>query len=311
MTKAKIAVLMGGRSNERDVSLESGKAVSVCLENLGYQVTPIDVGDGRELVAGLAGVDKVFNALHGRFGEDGCIQGMLELLSIPYTHSGVLASALAMDKFAAQKVFEHHGLLCPEVKRMRRCELGKQTPFDDDDYVVKPVQGGSSVGVFVIRKEEGKDTLKQALNAGDDNDVVLVQRCIHGRELSVGMMGDKALGVIEITTERGFYDYRAKYEEGGSRHCMPADIPQDVYEHLLTASRRAHRCLGCRSVSRVDWRLAEDGKAYLLEVNTQPGMTQVSLLPEMATHEGIDFTELVSWIVTHACLDKDYQEVST
>ncbi|MBC6445100.1 MAG: D-alanine--D-alanine ligase [Alphaproteobacteria bacterium GM202ARS2] len=301
----KIAVLMGGRSVEREVSMASGQAVSACLKSLGYQVVAIDAVDVRAWMPQLAGVDKVFNALHGRFGEDGCIQGMLELLAIPYTHSGVLASALAMDKYAAQQVFEHHGLLCPEMKRIKRCQLGTSKPFDDDAYVVKPVQGGSSVGVYVIQNDTD---VQQAIDDGDDNDVVLVQRCIHGRELSVAIMGDKALGIIEIITERGFYDYQAKYDEGGSRHVI-ADIPHAVSEHLLRASLHAHRCLGCRSVSRVDWRLAEDGLAYLLEVNSQPGMTKVSLLPEIAAHKGIDFTELVSWIVDNACLDEQDQEV--
>ena len=296
-----VAVLMGGWSAEREVSLVSGACVSEALKNAGYQVTTIDVQRdvGILLTRLFPRPDCVFNALHGRYGEDGCIQGLLNILEIPYTHSGVLASALAMDKPMAKDLFATAGLPLAEHKVVRREDVvaGDVLPRP---YVIKPVNEGSSVGVHIVRPG---DNLQPLVDAGwTYGSRVMVERFIEGRELTVTVMGDRALAVTEITSHRGFYDYQAKYAKGGSVHQIPAKIDAGIETRALEIALAAHRSLGCRGVSRSDLRF--DGRdLYLLEVNTQPGMTPTSLVPEQAAHVGISFQELVSWMVEQAEYD--------
>jgi D-alanine-D-alanine ligase len=305
MTK-RVAVLMGGWSSEREVSLVSGKAVTDALNQAGYVATAIDVG--RDLGALLRALeprpDVVFNALHGRYGEDGCIQGVLEILSIPYTHSGVVASALAMDKPMAKRLFVEAGLPCAEHLIARRDEVLAHDVMPRP-YVIKPPNEGSSVGVHIVR--EG--TNMSPLEAGEwrYGDVVMVEKYIPGREITVAVMGDRALGATEIRPRAGFYDYRAKYTEGRADHIVPAPIHRKAYDAALEYGLAAHQTLGCRGVSRTDMRYddteGEPGRLYILEVNTQPGMTPLSLVPEIAAHVGIGFTELVVWMVENAACD--------
>lgn len=301
----KIAVLKGGWSPEREVSLNSGAAAAGALREAGYDVYEIDAD--RELAARLAEAqpDAVFNALHGQWGEDGCVQGLLEVMGLPYTHSGVLASSLAMDKQRAKAVFEDAGIPSPEGKIVSRTEAAAGTVMKAP-YVIKPNAQGSSVGVFIIREGENRppeELTSKEWSLGDD---VLVERFIPGRELTVAVMGDRALCVTEITTALAFYDYEAKYAAGGSDHVLPASLPTDVTERCLDLSLRAHQALGCRGLSRADFRYddkAEGEQLYCLEVNTQPGLTATSLAPEQAAHLGISFSELCAWMVEDAsCL---------
>jgi D-alanine-D-alanine ligase len=301
-----VAVLMGGWSSEREVSLRSGRACAEALQGQGYRVTRIDVG--RDIATVLQTLKPVaaLNMLHGRPGEDGTIQGVLETLGIPYTHSGVLASAAAMQKELAKTILRTAGIPVPEGMVMSRFEAGKSHPMPRP-YVVKPVAEGSSVGVFIVT--DAHEHPPQELFRGDwtFGDDVMVERFIPGKELTCAVMGDKALGVIEIVPTVKFYDYEAKYAPGGSKHLLPAPIPPDVYEEARRLSVAAHRALGCRGVSRADFRYDEDagiGGLYCLEVNTQPGMTETSLVPEMAAYAGISFGELVAWMVEDASLDR-------
>ena len=304
----RIVVLMGGFSAEREVSLHSGAAAAGALEKAGYAVATIDVRrDLRTLIAGLemAKPAVVFNALHGRFGEDGSIQGVLDILKLPYTHSGLLASALAMDKPAARKIFASVGIPVAEGRVVHKDEVlaGDVLPRP---YVLKPLNEGSSVGVHIIQPGDNGNPL-----GAEDwpfGDFVLAERFIPGRELTVAVMGDRALGVTEITSDRGFYDYTAKYAPGGSRHVLPAQIPADIYAEAQRLAVLAHQTLGCRGVSRTDLRYddtqpGQPGKLVVLEVNTQPGMTATSLVPEQAAHAGISFPELVTWMVENAQCD--------
>jgi D-alanine-D-alanine ligase len=297
-----VVVLMGGWSSEREVSLVSGAAVADALRAAGYQVTAIDVQRdvGALLTRLFPRPDAVFNALHGRYGEDGCVQGLLDILDIPYTHSGLLASALAMHKPTAQHLFADAGIAVAEHRIVSREQVigGDVMPRP---YVIKPLNEGSSVGVRIVR--EGDNLTIVGEGDWPYGDEVMVERFIEGRELTVAVMGDRALAVTEITTDRGFYDYDAKYVAGGSRHVIPAEIEPGVYDEALRQSVLAHRTLGCRGVSRADFRY--DGKTlYMLEVNTQPGMTPTSLVPEQAAYAGISFQELVSWMVDNAECDR-------
>ncbi|MBT3916971.1 MAG: D-alanine--D-alanine ligase [Rhodospirillaceae bacterium] len=294
-----VAVLMGGWSAEREVSLVSGAAVSNGLTEAGYRVTSIDVQ--RDVGALLTRLypkpDAVFNALHGRYGEDGCVQGLLNILDIPYTHSGVLASALAMDKPVAKSIFEAVGIKVAEHKIVSREELvaGVMEP----PFVVKPYNEGSSVGVHIVMEGDNYQPAEEEWSFGRS---VMVEKFVPGRELTVSVMGERPLAVTEITTGHGFYDYDAKYADGGSEHQIPAEIPKDVYEEAMRISVLAHKCLGCRGVSRADIRY-DGSDLYLLEINTQPGMTPTSLVPEQAAHANISFNELVSWLVENAATD--------
>lgn len=296
-----VAVLMGGASAERAVSLVSGAAVANGLAEAGYRVSTIDPGgDVAAMIAALTPApDAVFNALHGRYGEDGCVQGILNMLRIPYTHSGLLASALAMHKAMAKQLFADAGIACAEHRIVSAAELAKGDVLPRP-YVLKPLNEGSSVGVRIVRPGDPVPTAADDWAAGAE---VMVERFIPGRELTVAVMGDRALAVTEIATDRGFYDYDAKYAAGGSTHVIPAQVPAKVYDQALALAVAAHQALGCRGVSRADFRLDGD-RLFILEVNTQPGMTPTSLLPEQAAHAGISFKDLVSWIVEQAEYDR-------
>lgn len=296
-TSARIAVVKGGRSAEREVSLVSGRECAAALRQEGYEVVEIDAGP--ELARDLATEkpDVVFNALHGRWGEDGCAQGLFEWLGLSYTHSGVLASALAMDKPRAKQAFQAAGLPVATGLIAARGEVCRDHPMDPP-YVVKPVNEGSSVGVYLVHTAANGP----AQLSPDMPDEVMVEAFVPGRELTVTVLGDRALAVTDILAE-GWYDYHAKYSPGGSRHVVPADLPRAITDACLDYALRAHRALGCRGVSRTDFRWDEsrgrDG-LYLLETNTQPGMTPTSLAPEQAAHCGIGFGALVRWMVEDA-----------
>ena len=296
-TAARIAVLMGGRSAEREVSLVSGAECAAALRMEGFDVVEIDAGPDlvRDLQA--AGAEVAFNALHGRWGEDGCVQGILEWMQLPYTHSGVLASALAMDKTRAKQVLAAAGLPVPRGKLVAR-EAARAAHPMPPPYVVKPNDEGSSVGVYIVAAGANGP----AHVAEDMAQMVLVEEYVAGRELTTTVMGERALAVTDIISE-GWYDYHAKYAPGGSRHVVPADIPAEIEAACLDYALRAHDALGCRGVSRTDFRWDESRGLeglYLLEVNTQPGMTPTSLAPEQAAHCGVGFGALVRWMVEDA-----------
>jgi D-alanine-D-alanine ligase len=303
----RVVVLMGGFSTEREVSLNSGAACAAALERAGYAVATIDVRrDMHTLVAGLDAIRPwaVFNALHGRYGEDGSIQGLLDIMKLRYTHSGMLASALAMDKPMAKKIFASVGIPVAEGRIVHKNEVmaGDVLPRP---YVLKPLNEGSSVGVHIVQAGDNGVPLAEDWPYGD---LVMAERFIPGRELTVAVMGDKALGVIEITSDRGFYDYTAKYAPGGSRHLIPAPLPPEDYAKAMDLAVRAHQALGCRGVSRADLRYddtrpGQPAEMVMLEVNTQPGMTSTSLVPDLAAHAGISMEELVSWMVENAQCD--------
>ena len=302
----RVAVLMGGWSSEREVSLVSGRGCADALASVGYDVQRIDVTrDLDALVAALVPrPDVVFNALHGTGGEDGTIQGVLECLRLPYTHSGVLASAVAMHKPTANAVFAAAGLPVPGGKVLSREALAAGDPLPRP-FVVKPPSEGSSVGVRIVRVNDNSWAEEARRWAYPD---ALAEPFIPGRELTVAVMGERALGVLEIRPNNTtMYDYTAKYAPGGSTHIMPAPIHPRAYDEALDISLRAHRALGCRGVSRADLRYddtrGEPGRLVLLEVNTQPGMTPTSLVPDIAKHAGIDFAALVRWMVENAACD--------
>ncbi len=297
----RVAVLLGGRSAEREVSLVSGDACAKGLERKGWTVGRIDplAEDWIEQLRAFA-PDCVFNALHGLWGEDGRIQGVLEYLGLPYTHSGVLASALAMDKSRAKTVLEAAGLRTPEGFLMASAEIARAHPMEPP-YVVKPNAEGSSVGVFIVR-EGANSPLTQLADANWPHPEMLVERFIPGRELTVAVMDGRALTVTEITTALEFYDFEAKYSAGGSQHILPAPIPEDVAKAAMDQALAAHHAMGCRGLTRTDFRWTGDGALglWLLEINTQPGMTPTSLAPEQAAHCGIAFDDLVNWMAEEA-----------
>ena len=291
-----VAVLLGGPSAEREVSLSSGGQCAQALREAGFAVTELDAGP--DLAARLAELkpDVAFNALHGRWGEDGCVQGLLEWLGIPYTHSGVLASALAMDKQRAKEIFSAAGLPVVESRIVPReeVEAGHVLP---PPYVVKPNNEGSSVGVYIVREGSNAPRLARTMPA-----TVMVEAYAAGRELTTAVLGDRALTVTDIITD-GWYDYDAKYAPGGSRHEVPAQVPREIFDACLDYALRAHRALGCRGLSRTDFRWDESrglGGLIVLELNTQPGMTPTSLAPEQAGAVGIPFPELCRQLVEDA-----------
>lgn len=303
-----VAVLMGGWSAEREVSLRSGAACAAALAGEGFRVTQIDVG--RDIAAVLAELkpDVAFNALHGRVGEDGTLQGILEVLRIPYTHSGVLASALAMQKDRAKVIMAAAGVPVAKGVTVTRAEAlsGHMLP---PPYVVKPVNEGSSVGVIVVKEDRSHPPQELAREDWPHGDMVLVESYVAGRELTCAVMGDKALDIIEIKPAAGtFYDYESKYAKGGSIHILPAEIKPNIYRQVQELSLTAHRALGCRGVSRADFRWDDrpdgTGELVCLEVNTQPGMTETSLVPEIAAYAGFSFGELVRWMVEDASCDR-------
>jgi len=301
-----VAVLMGGWSAEREISLRSGKACADALERSGYQVSRVDVD--REVAATLRArkPEVALNVLHGRPGEDGTLQGLLEVLGIPYSPSGVLASALAMKKDIAKSVLKSAGVPVPGGMVAARKEAAKRHLLPPP-YVIKPVAEGSSVGVFIVREDHKHPPQELTRTDWAFGDQILVEPYIPGKELTCAVMGEQALGVIEIVPTVKFYDYEAKYAPGGSKHLLPAPIAADVYREVQRLSLAAHRALGCRGVTRSDFRF-DDGLGakglFCLEVNTQPGMTETSLVPELAAHAGISFEALVKWMVEDASLDR-------
>jgi D-alanine-D-alanine ligase len=302
-----VAVLMGGWSAEREISLRSGAACADALTRLGHQVSRIDVT--RDIAAVLTDLkpELALNVLHGRPGEDGTVQGMLEILGIPYTHSGVLASALAMQKDVAKALFRAAGIPVPEGMVVSRFEAGRQHMLPPP-YVVKPIAEGSSKGVFIVTPEHAHPPQELYREDWAYGDRVIVEKYIAGKELTCAVMGEEALGVIEIVPAGRFYDYEAKYAPGGSKHLLPAPVSSFVYQQARRLALGAHRALGCRGVSRADFlyddRIEGTGGLVCLEVNTQPGMTETSLVPELAAHAGISFDELVKWMVEDASLNR-------
>jgi len=298
---------MGGWSAEREVSLRSGKACADAAEKAGYRVSRVDVD--REIAARLRALkpDVALNVLHGRPGEDGTLQGLLEILAIPYSHSGVLASALAIQKDIAKTVLKAAGIPVPGGRLVARAEAAKVHALPKP-YVIKPVAEGSSVGVFIVSEDQTHPPQELTRPDWSFGETLLAEPFIAGKELTCGVMGDKALGVIEVVHMLKFYDYEAKYAPGGSKHLLPAPIAPDAYKEVQRLSVAAHQALGCRGVTRADFRY-DDSKPgieglFCLEVNTQPGMTETSLVPDMATHAGIAFEELVRWMIEDASLDR-------
>jgi D-alanine-D-alanine ligase len=299
--KKHVALILGGLSAEREVSLSSGNAVYKALVELGFHVTKIDMG--RDIAVKLAEIkpDIVYNSLHGTYGEDGCLQGLLEIMAIPYTHSGVMASAIAMDKKQAKHIFEAVGIACADGFEATREDIlnGRIEEKISRPYVIKPVAEGSSVGVHVIQEGSNKIITETELGR---NSRFLVEKFIPGKELSVAVMDSGALGVIELRPMDGFYDYTNKYTDGKTLHIMPAEIPKNIYAQAMHNAYLAHKTLGCRGISRSDFRYDDkgDGKIYMLELNTHPGFTPLSLVPEIAGYKGISFKEMVEYLVNGA-----------
>ena len=303
-----VAVLMGGWSAEREVSLRSGAACAKALEGEGFRVSLIDVDRAIAETLTRLKPDVAFNALHGRVGEDGTLQGILEVLRIPYTHSGVLASALAMQKDKAKLVMAAAGVPVAHGITVSRFEAAKRHVLPPP-YVLKPVNEGSSVGVIIVKKDRTHPPQELGRADWPHGDLILAETFVAGRELTCAMMGDQALGVIDVLSNVGdFYDYDAKYAKGGSTHILPANLKENIYQNVQELTLRAHRALGCRGVSRSDFRYDDrpdgTGALVVLEVNTQPGMTETSLVPEMAAHAGYSFGGLVRWMVEDASCDR-------
>lgn len=297
-----IAVLKGGWSAEREVSLVSGGAIAAALRGYGHRITEIDVR--KDLPALIAALeprpDLVFNALHGQGGEDGCIQGVLEMLDLPVTHSGIMASAIAMDKPTTKRVVSQHGIRVAEGQILPRDAVSAENITIPAPYIIKPAAEGSSVGVMLVRP--GQNDWRMAEGAAED--LFLIEEYIPGHELTVGIMGDQALAVTEIFHDQSLYDYQAKYAANGSRHQVPANLPPHITEAAMQQALTAHQALGCRGISRSDFRW-DDGKPgtdglYFLEINTQPGFTPTSLVPEQAQFRGISFGALCQWLVEEA-----------
>jgi D-alanine-D-alanine ligase len=301
-----VAVLKGGWSAEREVSLNSGAACADALRRAGFRVSEVDVDRGVMNVLADLRPEVAFNALHGRWGEDGCMSAILETMRIPYTHSGVLASALAMNKEKSKAIFKAVGIPVANSRIVPLEEAAADHPLALP-YVLKPIAEGSSVGVHIVDHTSNGPAaivLEQRQLYGDR---IMAERFVPGKELTCAVMGDVALGVIDIVPAVGFYDYRAKYAPGGSAHVLPADVPNDVYRKVQHFALLAHRALGCRGISRADFRFNDtsgDNELILLEVNTQPGMTSTSLVPELAAHAGHSFEDLVTWMVEDASVER-------
>ena len=303
-----VVVLMGGLSAEREISLRSGEASAKALESEGFRVKRLDVG--HDVASSLAELrpDVAFNALHGRFGEDGCVQGVLELLRIPYTHSGVLASSAAMNKEIAKVIMSAAGVPVPQGRVVTREEAARAHVLPRP-YVLKPVSEGSSFGVFIVTEDDPAPPAELSRADWCHGAFMLAEQFVAGRELTCAVMGDRPLDVIEIlAADGGWYDYQAKYAKGGSKHVLPADLKPNIYQQVQRLALEAHRALGCRGVSRADFRYDDrpggTGDLVVLEVNTQPGMTETSLVPEMAAFAGYSFGELVRWMVEDASCDR-------
>ncbi len=296
----RVAVVYGGWSSEREVSLSSGEQMLRAAQAAGYDAVGIDAS--RDLASQIAAEkpDVILNGLHGPWGEDGCVQGLFEILAIPYTHSGVTASAIAMDKRKSKAVYKQAGLDVAEDVAVTRAEAARAHPIKPP-YVIKPVNEGSSFGVVFVREENNGPSQLLLSDEWAYGDNLMAEEYIPGRELTVAVIGDRALAVTEITTLREFYDFDAKYAAGGSRHVVPADIPEPVTKRALEAALKAHQALGCRGVSRSDFRFDEKkDRLVILETNTQPGMTPTSLVPEQAAYTGMTFEALVAWMIEDA-----------
>ena len=300
LTGQHVAVLLGGLSSEREVSLVSGNCCADALERLGAKVTRVDAGRDLAQVLTALKPDAVFNGLHGEWGEDGCVQGVLETVGVPYTHSGVLPSALAMDKAKAKAVLAAAGVDVPGGGLFDRHAVAADHVMAPP-YVVKPNAEGSSVGVFIVQDRANRPPVEVGADSWTFGEEVMVEPFIQGKELAVAVMGGKALTVTEIVPKTGWYDYAAKYGEGGSEHVIPAQIPPAAFEKALRLAERAHVALGCRGLTRSDFRYDDiNDLLVLLEVNTQPGMTPTSLVPEQAALQGVGFDRLVLWITEDA-----------
>lgn len=302
-----VAVLMGGLSSERQVSLWSGEACAKALEEEGFHVTRVDVSRDLAEVLGRLKPDVCFNALHGRFGEDGTVQGMLEIMGIPYTHSGVLASSLAMHKERAKTVMAAAGVPVARGKVVTREEAARGHPLEPP-YVLKPLDGGSSVGVLIVNEDHAHPPQELTRSDWPHGERLLAEKFVAGRELTCAVIKGEPSDVIEILPSDGWYDFEAKYAKGGSKHVLPAEISSFVYQQVRKLTVAAHHALGCRGVSRADFRFDDrpngTGELVCLEVNTQPGMTETSLVPELAAYVGMGFGELVTWLVEDASLDR-------
>lgn len=301
--KKRIGVLMGGISREREISLKTGKAILKALSEKGYSVHPIDVGHDIAEVLVKERIESAFLALHGRFGEDGTIQGMLELMGIPYTGSGVLASALAMDKVMTKKVFLCEKIPTPlfDVFEREEVEKGLQREISFPlPAVVKPAREGSTIGVSIVRKRE--ELLAALQGAGEYDREILVEEFMKGKEITVGILGQLPLPVIEIVPKSGFYDYHSKYTKGETQYIIPAQIAREKYLYAQEISLKAYRALGCEGCARVDLMTDEDGNPFVIDVNTMPGMTETSLLPQAASYAGIAFGDLAERILLGASL---------
>jgi D-alanine-D-alanine ligase len=303
-----VAVLMGGLSAEREVSLRSGEACAKALESEGFRVSRIDVDRSVAEVLARLCPDVAFNALHGRFGEDGIMQGILEMLRIPYTHSGVLASALAMNKARARTIFQAAGLPVAKGLTVDRLTAAKEHVLPPP-YVIKPLQEGSSFGVLIVRADQAHPPQELSRDDWAFGDELLVEKYVPGRELTCAVIGGEAYDIVEIrAADGGWYDFEAKYAPGGSTHLLPANLKEKIYQSIREFTVVAHRALGCRGVSRADFRFDDTpggtGELVILEVNTQPGMTETSLVPEIAAYAGMKFGELVRWMVEDASCDR-------
>ena len=302
-----VAVLMGGWSAEREVSLRSGKACADALQRCGYRVSRVDVGRDIASVLQTLKPDVAFNVLHGRPGEDGTLQGILEIQGIPYTHSGVMASSVAMEKDIAKVVMQAAGVPVPEGRVVTRQEAAKDHVLPRP-YVLKPVAEGSSVGVFIVTEQHAHPPQELTRSDWSLGDRLLAEKYIPGKELTCAVIGDRALDVIEIVAATKFYDYEAKYAPGGSKHVLPAQISPFVYQEARRLALKAHHALGCRGVTRADFRYDDRSAGteglVCLEVNTQPGMTETSLVPELAAYAGMSFDELTRWMVEDASLNR-------
>lgn len=302
----RIAVLMGGISSEREISLRSGQGVLAALNESGYSAFPVDLTHDVSEFVQIINREKptaVFNALHGKYGEDGCVQGILNLMQIPYTHSGVVASALAMDKRLAKKVARDAGLTVAQDKMVTKSDI-MQADALPYPYVVKPNDEGSSVGVFIIKNKTEKDKM---IALWPFQKPVMMEEYIPGIEISVAVSDEKPLGIVEIVPQSGFYDFTNKYAQGGAEHIIPARIPKRIYDLAMEQAYVLHKEMGCRGVSRSDFRYDNTGKnerLVFLEINTNPGMTPVSLVPELAKYQGISYQELVTWLIERAVCDK-------
>jgi D-alanine-D-alanine ligase len=295
--KKHIAVVMGGMSAEREVSLSSAKGIIEHLQKLNYRVTPVDMGQDIADVLLELNPDVVFNALHGTYGEDGCLQGILDVLDIPYTHSGVLASAIGMDKLKSRALFTSNGIKCPEHILINKSDNYTSDPIPRP-YVIKPVHEGSSIGVHVIFKEDNFDIRDYDFTYGE---TAIIEKYIKGKEIQVAVIGDRAIGAIEIIPKGRFYDYTAKYTDGMAEHIMPAPLSESAQKKALELAEKAHKLLGCRGVSRADFLYDEaQNEFFLLEMNTHPGMTPLSLVPEICAYYGISFADILEILIKEA-----------